>query len=83
MTDDGTRIGILPFHGTIITGKGTGLDLSTVYGIIKIFGGAVTSFSEPDQGTAFKNLSAGSHNKENKCVRKTSVIKLMEDRRES
>ena len=41
-----------PFFTTKERGRGTGLGLSTVYGIIKQSGGAITLDSQPGQGTA-------------------------------
>jgi two-component system cell cycle sensor histidine kinase/response regulator CckA len=86
--DEATKARLFePFFTTKGAGRGTGLGLSTVFGIVKQSGGSVDVYSEPGHGTSVKvylpridqPVVIEAEKQKRKIARGTETILLVED----
>jgi len=69
-----------PYFTTKGPGKGTGMGLSIIHGIVTSYGGAITVESEPAQGTTFHVFFPAIEQKELPCAEVTEVVPLGNER---
>ena len=65
-----------PFFTTKEVGKGTGLGMAIIYGIIKQHNGFITVYSEPGHGTTFRIYLPIQETSDNLLIEKTEAMPL-------